>query len=73
MDPSIATGVYACFVTVNIDEVFFETGMENNLLLGENFTIQNEEELWANDVDRDGYNTTDTGDGIVDDALPRTS
>ena len=65
-DDSIATGVYACFVTVNIDEVFFETGMENNLLLGENFTIQNEEELWANDVDRDGYNTTDTGDGIVD-------
>ena len=36
-------------------------------MMGENFSIQNEEELWANDVDRDGYNTTDTGDGIIDD------
>ena len=35
--------------------------------MSDNFTIQNEDELWANDVDRDGYNTTDTGDGIVDD------
>ena len=44
-----------------------ELELSNNEVFGENFTIQNEEELWANDPDRDGYNTTDMGDGIVDD------
>ena len=38
----------------------------NNMFMSESFYIQNEEELYANDEDRDSFNTTDTGDGIVD-------
>jgi hypothetical protein len=52
---------------VNLNNEIVELDISNNEVWGENFTIQNEEELWANDVDRDGYNTTDSGDGIVDD------
>ena len=66
IDSTTDSGTYACFVKVNMNEDVVETDMSNNLLMGENFTIQNEAQLWANDVDRDGYNTTDTGDGIVD-------
>jgi len=44
-----------------------ESNEDNNVFVGEEFFIQNEEELWANDVDRDGFNTTDMGDGMVDD------
>ena len=54
-------------VMVNMDQAISEIEIINNDMMGEQFTVQNEEELWANDVDRDGYNTTDTGDGIVDD------
>ena len=62
-----ASGTYSCHVMINMDRAIDEMELINNELMGENFTIQNEEELWANDADRDGYNTTDTGDGIVDD------
>ena len=62
-----ATGVYSCNVMVNLEGTVMEIDMLNNEMMGDSFNIQNEEELWANDVDRDGYNTTDTGDGIVDD------
>jgi hypothetical protein len=64
---STASGTYACKVMLNMDGSVFELELLNNEMTGDNFTIQNEEELWANDVDRDGYNTTDSGDGIVDD------
>ena len=66
IDSNITSGIYSCIVMVNIDQVFEEIEIENNILRGDNFSIQNEEELWANDADRDGYNTTDTGDSIVD-------
>ena len=61
------TGTYSCLVMVNMEQSVNEFELINNDMMGDGFTIQNEEELWANDVDRDGYNTTDNGDGIVDD------
>ena len=67
IDATTASGTYSCHVMINMDRAIDEMELINNELMGENFTIQNEEELWANDADRDGYNTTDTGDGIVDD------
>ena len=67
INASTVSGTYACKVMVNMDGVILELDLLNNEMTGENFTIQNEDELWANDVDRDGYNTTDTGDGIIDD------
>ena len=67
VDATTASGTYSCHVMINMDRAVDEMELINNELMGENFTIQNEEELWANDADRDGYNTTDTGDGIVDD------
>ncbi|MBG45047.1 MAG: hypothetical protein CMB76_00845 [Euryarchaeota archaeon] len=67
IDATTASGTYSCHVMINMDRAVDEMELINNELMGENFTIQNEEELWANDADRDGYNTTDTGDGIVDD------
>lgn len=67
LDSETLTGVYSCQVMVNMDAMVFEENMTNNIAMGENFTIQNEAELWANDIDRDGYNTTDVGDGIIDD------
>ena len=67
IDATTASGTYSCHVMMNMDRAIDEIELINNEMMGENFSIQNEEELWANDVDRDGYNTTDTGDGIVDD------
>ena len=67
VDPTTASGVYSCRVMVNMDLDVTGDDLSNNEIWGDNFTIQNEDELWANDVDRDGFNTTDTGDGIVDD------
>ena len=67
IDATTASGTYSCHVVMNMDRAIDEIELMNNEMIGENFSIQNEEELWANDVDRDGYNTTDTGDGIVDD------
>ena len=67
INASTPSGTYSCMVMVNMDQAISEIEIINNDMMGEQFTVQNEEELWANDVDRDGYNTTDTGDGIVDD------
>ena len=61
------TGEYSCVLSVNIDQTVMEQDMDNNQVSTDTFNIQNAEEIWANDVDRDGFNTTDTGDGIVDD------
>ena len=62
-----STGMYSCQITIDVNDDLAEGNEENNVMIGDAFMIQNEEELWANDVDRDGFNTTDTGDGIVDD------
>jgi len=67
INSSTVSGTYACRVMLNMDGAILELELLNNEMTGDNFTIQNEDELWANDVDRDGYNTTDSGDGIVDD------
>jgi hypothetical protein len=63
----LTTGVYSCRLTIDVNDSVIESNESNNVFMGNTFFIQNEEELWANDVDRDGYNTTDTGDGLVDD------
>ena len=62
-----STGMYSCQITIDVNDDLAEGNEANNVMIGDAFMIQNEEELWANDVDRDGFNTTDTGDGIVDD------
>ena len=63
----LATGEYSCRITIDADDAVVESNESNNMMIGNTFFVQNEDELWANDIDRDGYNTTDTGDGIVDD------
>lgn len=62
-----ATGMYNCRLTIDADDDLTESNETNNQEIGIPFFIQNEQELWANDVDRDGFNTTDTGDGVIDD------
>ena len=66
INSSTPTGLYSCRVLVNMDIMIHEDDIMNNELIGEYFEIQNEDQIWANDQDRDGYNTTDTGDGIID-------
>ena len=67
INATTASGTYSCHVMVNMDLAINELETSNNEVNGDSFNIQNEEELWANDADRDGFNTTDMGDGIVDD------
>ena len=62
-----ASGNYSCRLTLDVDGTLVESNETNNVYIGEPFFIQNEQELWANDVDRDGFNTTDVGDGVIDD------
>lgn len=62
-----ASGYYNCRLSIDTEDTLTESNESNNERIGIPFYIQNEEELWANDADRDGYNTTDAGDGIVDD------
>ena len=62
-----SSGMYNCRLTIDADDVLVESNESNNQEIGIPFFIQNEEELWAHDGDRDGFNTTDSGDGIVDD------
>lgn len=66
INSSTPTGLYSCRVLVNMDIMIHEDNIMNNELIGEYFEIQNEDQIWANDQDRDGYNTSDTGDGIID-------
>ena len=63
----LTSGVYSCRLTIDVNDSVIESNESNNVMIGNTFFIQNEEELWANDVDRDGYNTTDAGDDLVDD------
>ena len=61
------SGMYNCRLTIDVDDDLIESDESNNQETGTPFFIQNEDELWANDVDKDGFNTTDTGDGKIDD------
>lgn len=63
----LTTGTYSCRLTIDVDDAVVESDENNNVMLGNSFFVQNEEELWANDIDRDGYNSSDSGDGMVDD------
>tara|TARA_Y100000994_G_scaffold192084_1_gene161311 strand:- start:801 stop:3359 length:2559 start_codon:yes stop_codon:yes gene_type:complete len=67
LEETLPSGDYSCRVTIDVTDMVAESDEDNNMMEGETFYVQNEAELWANDVDRDGYNTTDSGDGIVDD------
>jgi hypothetical protein len=67
LEETLPSGNYSCRVTIDVDNTVAESNEDNNMMQGDSFYVQNEAELWANDVDRDGYNTTDMGDGIVDD------
>ena len=61
------SGDYRCKLIIDTNNDVPETDESNNIHFSEPFYIQNEDELWANDVDRDNFNSTDAGDGIVDD------
>jgi hypothetical protein len=63
---NISSGNYYCQFVVDSNNEIVESNESNNEILGQMFYIQNYGELWANDIDQDGYNTTDTGDGIID-------
>ncbi len=61
------SGDYRCKIILDTNDDLPEENESNNVHFSEPFYIQNEEELWANDVDRDTFNSTDAGDGIIDD------
>ena len=61
------SGDYRCKLIIDSNNDITEANESNNVHFSEPFYVQNEDELWANDVDRDGFNSTDAGDGIVDD------
>lgn len=61
------SGDYRCKIILDTNDDLPEENESNNVYFSEPFYIQNEEELWANDVDRDTFNSTDAGDGIIDD------
>ncbi|MCS5537831.1 MAG: hypothetical protein NZ770_06970, partial [Candidatus Poseidoniaceae archaeon] len=63
--------VYTCQLEIDPNMNVEEENESNNLVIGQSFNITNYWDLWANDVDQDGFNTTDAGDGIVD-ACPET-
>ncbi|MEC7228772.1 MAG: PPC domain-containing protein, partial [Candidatus Thermoplasmatota archaeon] len=63
---NLSSGLYRCKLIVDFDNEITETDESNNVLYSEEFYITNIDELYANDEDRDGWNTTDTGDGKVD-------
>jgi len=60
------SGDYTCKLSLDTNDQLSEIDETNNMHVTETFYIQNEDELYANDEDRDGFNTTDAGDGIVD-------
>ena len=60
------TDNYTCVLTVDNTDVYAENDEENNNYTGPSFFVESYYDFWANDIDQDGYNTTDTGDGIVD-------
>ena len=60
------SGDYTCKLSLDTNEQLSEMDESNNMFMSESFYIKNKEELYANDEDRDGFTTTDAGDGIVD-------
>ena len=62
-----SSGDYRCKIIIDADGDVPEINESNNIHFSEPFPILNEAELWANDGDRDGFNSTDAGDGIIDD------
>ena len=50
----ITTGNYTCVLTVDGGDVIAESNETNNVMISLPFEIINEEELYADDVDRDG-------------------
>mgnify|MGYP001213653625 CR=1 FL=1 len=62
-----STGDYRCKLIIDSNDNLEESDETNNIHFSDVFYIQNEAELYANDPDKDGYNTTDTGDGNIDD------
>ena len=50
----ISTGIYTCVLTVDGGDVIEESNETNNVMISVPFEIINEEELYADDVDRDG-------------------
>ena len=63
---AMESGSYSCQLEVDQEMLIVEDNESNNIIIGNSFNITNYWDLWANDIDQDGYNTTDTGDGIVD-------
>ena len=63
---AMESGAYSCQLEVDQEMLIDEDNETNNVIIGSSFNITNYWDLWANDIDQDGYNTTDTGDGIVD-------
>ena len=62
----VSTGDYYCQLVVDQSGLIDEQNEDNNVANGTPFSILNLDEFYANDMDRDGVNTSDTGDGIVD-------
>jgi hypothetical protein len=63
---AMESGSYSCQLEVDQEMLIVEDNESNNIIIGNSFNITNYWDLWANDIDQDGYNTTDTGDGIID-------
>jgi hypothetical protein len=63
---AMESGSYSCQLEVDQEMQIVEDNESNNIITGNSFNITNYWDLWANDIDQDGYNTTDVGDGIVD-------
>ncbi|HIA40432.1 MAG TPA: hypothetical protein EYN88_06125 [Candidatus Poseidoniales archaeon] len=57
---------YTCVLSVDTNDDYAEANESNNNLSGASFYVESYYDFWANDIDQDGVNTTDTGDGIVD-------
>ncbi|MGY8702647.1 MAG: CARDB domain-containing protein [Candidatus Poseidoniales archaeon] len=68
---AMESGSYSCQLEVDQEMQIVEDNESNNIIVGNSFNITNYWDLWANDIDQDGYNTTDTGDGMID-ACPET-
>ncbi len=67
------TGTYLCQLVIDSNELIEEQNENNNIISGEEFFIQNYVEKWQNDIDQDGINTTDMGDGNGPDNCPNSS
>lgn len=65
LDHTIPTGNYTCVMTIDSGMTVAESNETNNQLISDPFFLQNYDELWADDTDRDGVLNDD-------DACPNT-